>query len=74
MHLWRLTHSVHSRHDRHNAELEMGTPALLTAGVNLTHSLDASLGLPPKRVLSQRDVPGIASRTRALSLCCPFSI
>jgi hypothetical protein len=44
----------------HNAELEMGNPTLLEAGINLTHSIDASLGLPPKRVLSQRDVPGVS--------------
>ena len=31
----------------------MGNPTLLEAGINLTHSIDASLGLPPKRVLSQ---------------------
>jgi hypothetical protein len=44
----------------HNAELEMGSPMLLEAGINLTHRIDASLGLAPKRVLSQRDVPGIS--------------
>ena len=51
---------VHWHAFPHNAELEMGNPTLLAAGVNMTHSLDASLGLPPKRVLSQRDVPGIS--------------
>jgi len=52
----------------HNAELEMGNPTLLEAGVNLTHAIDASLGLPPKRVLSQRDVPGM-NHSIARSLC-----
>lgn len=41
-----------------NAELEMYNPTFVDEGVALTHSLDASLGLPPKFTLSQRDVPG----------------
>eukprot|EP00040_Diaphanoeca_grandis_P026011 m.144974 g.144974 ORF g.144974 m.144974 type:complete len:865 (-) comp30404_c0_seq3:55-2649(-) len=51
---------VHWHAFPHNAELEMGTPTMLAAGINATHLIDAALGLPPKRVLSQRDVPGIS--------------
>jgi hypothetical protein len=51
---------VHWHAFPNNAELEMGNQALIQAGINLTHRLDASLGIPPKRVLSQRDVPGIS--------------
>ena len=42
-----------------NAELAATHPDMITAGFNLTHSLDATLGVPAKRVLSQRDVPGL---------------
>lgn len=44
----------------HNAELEAGNAAVIAAGLRMTHALDASLGLPPKTVLSQRDVPGLS--------------
>ena len=47
----------------HNAELEAGSAGVITHGLRLTHALDAALGVPPKTVLSQRDVPGL---TRAM--------
>jgi len=43
----------------HNAELELMHPWLIAAGVSVTHTLDARFGQPPKRTLSQRDVPGL---------------
>ena len=43
----------------HNAELENTSPAMLAEGLRATHALDAAFGLPPKRSLSQRDVPGV---------------
>ena len=43
----------------HNAELENTSPAMLAEGLRATRALDAAFGLPPKRVLSQRDVPGV---------------
>ena len=42
-----------------NAELENTSPAMLHEGIRATHALDAAFGLPPKRSLSQRDVPGL---------------
>ena len=42
----------------HNAELSVINAATFKAGVELTHALDARFNLPPKTVLSQRDVPG----------------
>lgn len=41
-----------------NAEPELYSPTLFAEGVALTHALDAQFGLPPKRTMSQRDVPG----------------
>ena len=43
----------------HNAQLSLGAPALLRELVAHTHALDDKFGLPHKRVLSQRDVPGL---------------
>jgi hypothetical protein len=43
----------------HNGEVEMaGGSHLLDSSFNLTFSLDARFGLPRKRAISQRDVPG----------------
>ena len=36
-----------------NAELELMDASLLAANVQLTHEIDASLGLPPKITMSQ---------------------
>ena len=36
-------------------------PSYINTGLNLTHRLDERFGLPRKRTLSQRDVPGITS-------------
>ena len=47
----------------HNAELEAGSAAVIQAGLQMTHALDAEFGAAPKAVLSQRDVPGL---TRAM--------
>ena len=47
----------------HNAELEAGSASVIRAALKMTHALDAEFGLPPKAVLSQRDVPGL---TRAM--------
>eukprot|EP00041_Stephanoeca_diplocostata_P034203 m.1150901 g.1150901 ORF g.1150901 m.1150901 type:complete len:780 (+) comp24479_c0_seq2:116-2455(+) len=47
----------------HNAELEMMSPALIEAGLALTWELDDRFKMPRKKLLSQRDVPGM---TRAL--------
>ena len=47
----------------HNAELEAGSAAVIRAGLQATHTLDAELGVARKTVLSQRDVPGL---TRAM--------
>lgn len=44
----------------HNAELEAGSAGVVRHGLRLTHALDAAFGQPPKRVLSQRDVPGLS--------------
>ena len=41
-----------------NAELETMSPTMLREGLRATHALDAELGLPKTRSLSQRDVPG----------------
>lgn len=46
-----------------NGEPELMSPDMFLAAVELTHSLDARFGLPPKATLSQRDVPGM---TRAV--------
>ena len=43
----------------HNAELGNISPEMLDAGLALTRSLDDAFGLPHKRSLSQRDVPGM---------------
>lgn len=42
-----------------NAELEMYDPVFIDAGVQLSHSLDTLFGLPAKKTISQRDVPGM---------------
>eukprot|EP01052_Picozoa_sp_SAG31_P025249 SAG31_NODE_2203_length_6199_cov_6.619836_2_plen_108_part_00 len=47
-----LTHRIAS-------QLEIMDPALIQAGIQLTHDLDARFGLAAKRTLSQRDVPGM---------------
>ena len=47
----------------HNAELAAADAGMIKAGINITHTLDARFGLPPKRTLSQRDVPGISRAT-----------
>ncbi len=43
-----------------NSQLEMCDPAMIDAGLQLTHQLDTELNRPsgPSSVLSQRDVPG----------------
>eukprot|EP00928_Gymnodinium_smaydae_P036212 TRINITY_DN25336_c0_g1_i1.p1 TRINITY_DN25336_c0_g1~~TRINITY_DN25336_c0_g1_i1.p1 ORF type:complete len:743 (-),score=75.20 TRINITY_DN25336_c0_g1_i1:191-2419(-) len=43
----------------HNAQLEIMDPALIRAGIALTHRFDAAMGQSPKSTLSQRDVPGM---------------
>eukprot|EP00656_Telonema_subtile_P005519 TRINITY_DN1250_c0_g2_i2.p1 TRINITY_DN1250_c0_g2~~TRINITY_DN1250_c0_g2_i2.p1 ORF type:complete len:838 (-),score=162.47 TRINITY_DN1250_c0_g2_i2:112-2625(-) len=43
----------------HNAELENTSPVMLQEGLSATQALDAAFGLPSKRSLSQRDVPGV---------------
>ena len=43
----------------HNAELENTSPTMLQLGLEATQALDASVGAPRKRSLSQRDVPGM---------------
>eukprot|EP00966_Prymnesium_polylepis_P294512 6800938-Prymnesium_polylepis.1 len=40
----------------HNTELALGS---LEFGVKMTHDIDARFGVPPKRTLSTRDVPGM---------------
>ena len=61
----------------HNAQLELASPSLLRAGLQLTYDLDSLFGQPKKMTLSQRDVPGIsrslvpllnASGVRAISI------
>eukprot|EP01061_Rhynchopus_euleeides_P033478 TRINITY_DN5613_c0_g1_i1.p1 TRINITY_DN5613_c0_g1~~TRINITY_DN5613_c0_g1_i1.p1 ORF type:complete len:507 (+),score=125.70 TRINITY_DN5613_c0_g1_i1:98-1618(+) len=42
-----------------NAELAAMHPGMVRRGLNVTHTLDTAFGLPPKKVLSQRDVPGL---------------
>eukprot|EP01046_Picozoa_sp_COSAG06_P027990 COSAG06_NODE_2499_length_6756_cov_5.158780_6_plen_84_part_00 len=42
-----------------NAEMALYDRATLGAAVQLTHDLDARFGLPPKRTVSTRDVPGM---------------
>lgn len=37
----------------------LGDPGLLQYAVQLAHDLDRQFNLPPKRVISQRDVPGL---------------
>lgn len=41
------------------AHSQVFDPGLLSFAITLTHSLDESFGLPPKRTLSLRDVPGL---------------
>eukprot|EP01012_Entosiphon_sulcatum_P032079 TRINITY_DN40828_c0_g1_i1.p1 TRINITY_DN40828_c0_g1~~TRINITY_DN40828_c0_g1_i1.p1 ORF type:complete len:800 (-),score=122.49 TRINITY_DN40828_c0_g1_i1:16-2391(-) len=41
-----------------NAELEVLTPELVLAGLQVTHDIDKAYGFTPKITLSQRDVPG----------------
>ncbi|KAL3138964.1 hypothetical protein ABBQ32_005773 [Trebouxia sp. C0010 RCD-2024] len=41
-----------------NGQLEFFDVSLLEFAVQLTHELDIKFGLPPKRTMSQRDVPG----------------
>jgi len=44
----------------HNLQTEfLGDPKLLEYAVQLAHDLDRQFNLPPKRVISQRDVPGL---------------
>ena len=43
----------------HNSQLSLASPALVRELVAHTHGLDDKLGRPRKRVLSQRDVPGL---------------
>jgi hypothetical protein len=43
----------------HNAELSTMPPQAITAAIAMTHALDDHFGLAHKRVLSQRDVPGL---------------
>jgi hypothetical protein len=43
----------------HNAELEVLSAFGLRNGIDQAHALDTEFGLPPKRCLSVRDVPGI---------------
>eukprot|EP01059_Diplonema_ambulator_P032373 TRINITY_DN631_c0_g1_i1.p1 TRINITY_DN631_c0_g1~~TRINITY_DN631_c0_g1_i1.p1 ORF type:complete len:717 (+),score=259.27 TRINITY_DN631_c0_g1_i1:248-2152(+) len=45
----------------HNGELEVGSPDVILEGIKMTHALDDSLGVPRKKTLSQRDVPGMSS-------------
>ena len=42
-----------------NAEPEFYNPDMFAFGVDLTHHVDAKLGVANKTVLSQRDVPGM---------------
>jgi hypothetical protein len=44
----------------HNAEPAIMDPALIKAGLEMTFALDEKFGQAHKRVLSQRDVPGLA--------------
>lgn len=41
-----------------NAEPELLNPEMLGLSLQLTHDLDKKFGLPLKKVMSQRDVPG----------------
>lgn len=43
----------------HNAQVEVMDASLLAFSVQLTHDLDRRFGLPAKRTMSQRDVPGL---------------
>eukprot|EP01043_Picozoa_sp_COSAG02_P041429 COSAG02_NODE_3433_length_6750_cov_29.777477_3_plen_925_part_00 len=43
----------------HNAELATMAPHTIAAAIGVTHSLDDRLALPRRRVVSQRDVPGL---------------
>jgi len=43
----------------HNAQLSVMDESMVEFGVDLVHDLDKRFGVPPKRVLSQRDVPGL---------------
>lgn len=47
----------------YNGEAELMSASTLSAGIALTHALDARFGLPPKATMSQRDVP---STTRSI--------
>jgi len=44
----------------HNAEPVIIDPALIKAGLDMTFALDEQFGQAHKRVLSQRDAPGLA--------------
>ncbi|KAF8062055.1 hypothetical protein HT031_004315 [Scenedesmus sp. PABB004] len=61
----------------HNAQYELYDASLLSAATALVHGLDARFGLPPKRTVVLRDVPGltrsaipllVASGVRAVSV------
>ena len=43
----------------HNFQTEVFDADLFNYAIQLTHDLDRSFNLPPKRVMSQRDVPGL---------------
>ena len=44
----------------HNAQLEIMSQSMIEAGFDLTFRLDEKFGLPKKKTLSQRDVPGVS--------------
>ncbi|KDD75034.1 hypothetical protein H632_c912p2, partial [Helicosporidium sp. ATCC 50920] len=44
----------------HNAHIELFDSSLLAFAVQLTHGLDDRFKVPRKRMLSQRDVPGLS--------------
>lgn len=46
-----------------NAQLEFLDDSMVQYGLELTHQLDAQFSLTPKKVLSQRDVPGTTINT-----------
>lgn len=43
----------------HNSHTETARPEMLRSGIEQVHALDDMFGLPHKRILSQRDVPGM---------------
>ena len=43
----------------YNAQLEVMDVSMVRFGLNLTHTIDDLFGLPHKKTLSQRDVPGM---------------